>query len=59
MEPDLLGEVAQGVEGVLVVGEGVEAGWEGPAPELDPGGSVYAPVAAPRSFIKPGSPVIT
>lgn len=42
----------------LVVGEGEEAGWEEPAPGLDLGGSVYAQVAEPRSFIKPGSPVI-
>jgi len=59
MEPDLLGEVAQGVEGVLVVGEGVEAGWEAPAPGLDPEDSVYALIVELKSPIKSGFPVIT
>ena len=46
---DLLGEVVRGQ---------VEAEWEGHAPGLDLGGSVYAHVAEPRSFIKPGFAVI-
>lgn len=59
MEPDLLGEVVQGVEEVLAVGEGVEAGWEEPVPGLDPEDSVYALTVEPRFPIKSGFPVIT
>jgi len=56
---DPLGEVVLGVEEVLVVGEGVEAEWEGPVPGLDPEDSVYALTVEPRFPIKSGSPVIT
>lgn len=59
MEPDLLGEVVQGVEEVLAVGEGVEAGWGEPVPGLDREDSVYALIVVPRFPIKSGSPVIT
>ena len=59
MEPDLLGEVAQGVEEVLAVGEGVEVEWEEHAPGLDPGDSVYALIVELRFPIKSGFPVIT
>ena len=58
MEPDLLGEVVQGVEEVLAVGEGVEAEWEEHAPGLDLEGSVYALIVEPRLPIKWGSLVI-
>ncbi len=52
MELDLPQEVAQGQEEVLVVGEGVEAGWEEPVPGLDPAESVYALTVEPRFPIK-------
>jgi len=52
MEPDPLGEVVQGVEEVLAVGEGVEVEWEEHAPELDPVESVYALIVEPRLPIK-------
>lgn len=51
--------MVQGQEEVLVVEEGVEAGWEGPVPGLDPEDSVYALIVELRFPIKQGSPVIT
>ena len=56
---DLLGEVVQGVEEVLAVGEVVGAEWGEHAPGLALEETVYALIVEPRFPTKEKLPVIT
>jgi len=59
MEQDHPGEVAEVLAEVLAEAAPAEAEWEVIVPGPDPVGTASAPVAAPKSHIKPLLPATT